>query len=78
MDNFTVTHVGHIASRFGRMKLPSEWEAIPHEKRPKYMFRSGFYRSYLPIPILQGYNDTLNSLEALVALALTKWLNKIQ
>jgi RecB family endonuclease NucS len=77
LDGFTVTHVGHIASGFGRMKLPSEWEAMPHEKRPKYMFRSRSYRSYLPIPIPKGYKNTSNKLEALTDLALTKWLKKV-
>lgn len=78
LDGSIVTHIGHIASGFGRMRLQSEWEAMPPEKRPKYMFRSGSYRSYLAIPIPQGYNDTPNTLEALVDLALTKWLHKIQ
>lgn len=78
LDGSTVTYVGHIASGFGRMKLPSEWEAMPHEKRPKYMFRSGSYRSYLPIPIPKGYKNTSNKLEALTDLALTKWLKKVQ
>ncbi|MEM6399807.1 MAG: recombinase RecB [Cyanobacteria bacterium P01_D01_bin.116] len=78
LDGSTVTHVGHIASGFGRMKLPSEWEAMPKEKRPKYMFRSRSYRSYLPISIFEGYKNTPSNLESLTDLALTKWLNKIQ
>lgn len=78
LDGSTVTHIGHIASGFGRMKLQSEWDAMPREKRPKHMFHSGSSKSFTPVPIPKGYNDTPNTLEALVDLALTKWLHKIQ
>jgi RecB family endonuclease NucS len=72
-----VTHVGHIPEGFGRMKLQPEWDAMPQEKRPKYMFHSGSSKSFTPVPIPQGYNNVSNSLESLVDLALTKWLARI-
>lgn len=37
-----------------------------------------FAANFTPVPIPKGYNDTPNNLEALVDLALTKWLHKIQ
>ncbi|NJN11524.1 MAG: recombinase RecB [Richelia sp. RM1_1_1] len=78
LDGSKVTHVGHITSGFGRMKLQWEWDAMPRDKRPKHMFHSGSPKSFTPVPIFQGYNNTPNTLEALVDLALTKWLHKIQ
>ena len=78
LDGSTVTYVGHIASGFGRMKLQLEWDAMPREKRPKHMFHSRSSKSFTPVPIPKGYNNTPNTLEALADLALTKWLKKIQ
>ena len=78
IDGCKVTHIGHIASGFGRMRLQSEWDAMPREKRPRYMFHSGSPKSFTPIPIPKGYKNTPNKLETLTDLALTKWLHKIQ
>jgi RecB family endonuclease NucS len=78
LDGSVVTHIGHIASGFGRMKLESEWSAMPREKRPRNMFHSLSSKSFSPIPISQGYKNTPNNLEALTDSALTKWLHKIQ
>jgi len=72
-----VIHVGHIPEDFGRMRLQSEWDAMPQEKRPKYIFHSGSSKSFTPVPIPQGYNNVSNSLDSLVDLALTKWLARI-
>jgi len=77
LDGSTVTYVGHIPEGFGRMKLQSEWDAMPREKRPKSMFHSGSSKSFTPVPIPQGYNNVSNTLESLVDLSLAKWLARI-
>ncbi len=77
LNGSTVTHVGHIPEGFGRMKLQSEWDAMPREKRPKSMFHSGSSKSFTPVPIPQGYNNVSNTLESLVDLSLEKWLARI-
>ena len=76
-DGEIVTHVGHISKGFGRMKLQSEWDAMPQEKQPKYMFHSAFPKSFTPVAISQGYKSVSNSLKSLVDLALTKWRARI-
>ncbi|MBD2255822.1 endonuclease NucS domain-containing protein [Nostoc parmelioides] len=38
IDSETVTHIGHVPEGFGRMRLQSEWDAMPRENRPKHMF----------------------------------------
>jgi RecB family endonuclease NucS len=76
-DGETVTHVGHVPEGFGRMRIQSEWDAMPQEKRPKRMFHNGSSKSLTPVPIPQGYNDVPNPLESLADLALTKWLSRI-
>ncbi|MBD2364680.1 DUF91 domain-containing protein [Anabaena minutissima FACHB-250] len=77
IDGETVTHVGHVPEGFGRMKLQSEWDAMPPEKRPKSMFHSGSSKSFTPVTIRQSYKNVSNSLESLADLALTKWLARI-
>jgi RecB family endonuclease NucS len=77
MDGASVTHIGHIPEGLGRMKLQPEWEAIPQEKRPKYMFHSLSSKSFTPVPIHRDYNNVSNALESLAAKALTKWLARI-
>lgn len=76
-DGQIVTHVGHVSQGFGRMKLQCEWDAMPPEKRPKYMFHSVSSKSFTPLSISQGYKNVSNSLESLVDLALTKWQSRI-
>ncbi|MEH2293013.1 hypothetical protein [Nostoc sp.] len=79
LDGSVVTHVGHVPEGFGKMKLQSEWDAMPREKRPgnyyhnKYLaFQSGIYNKFLQ----QDFQSTV-FLESLVDLALSKWLTKI-
>ncbi|YAF99057.1 MAG: endonuclease NucS domain-containing protein (plasmid) [Nodularia sp. CChRGM 3473] len=74
IDGETVTHIGHVPEGFGRMRLQSEWDAMPQEKRPKFMFHSGSSKSFTPVPIPKGYKNIPSTLESLVDLALTKWL----
>lgn len=77
IDGETVTHIGHVPEGFGRMRLQSEWDAMPQEKRSKSMFHSGSYKSFTPVAIPNSYNNASNSLESLADLALTKWLARI-
>ncbi|BBD63052.1 hypothetical protein NIES2109_59020 (plasmid) [Nostoc sp. HK-01] len=77
LEGEIVTHVGHVPEGFGRMKLQSEWDAMPREKRPGNLYWSLSHKSFIPVPIPQGYNDVSNSLESLADLALTKWLARI-
>lgn len=78
IDGATVTHVGHIPEGMGRMKLQHEWDAMPKDKRPKYMFHSGSSKSFTPVDIShREYKNVSNSLESLVSLALEKWLIRI-
>lgn len=76
-DDASVTDVGHVPEGFGRMKLQSEWDAVPREKRP-HLMQSLSYKSLIPVPInwYGNLRDTCkisNSLESLVDLALSKW-----
>ncbi|WP_414755632.1 endonuclease NucS domain-containing protein [Anabaena sp. CCY 9910] len=77
IDGETVTHVGHVPDGFGRMKLQSEWDAMPREKRPGNLYWSRSHKSFIPVTISKGYNNVPNTLESLADLALTKWLARI-
>lgn len=79
MDSAVVTHAGHIPEGFGRMKLQSEWEAMPREKRPGNLYWSRSYKSFSPVGI-NTYKELIpnpDSLESLADLALSKWLARI-
>jgi len=69
-DGETVTHMGHVTEGFGRMKLYSEWDAMPREKRPRSLRYNLSHKSLIPVP-------TNNPLPSLVDLALSKWLARI-
>ena len=53
-DGKTVSHVGHVAEGFGRMKLKSEWKQIPRSDWPRNFQESDSYNSLVPIEIT-GY-----------------------
>jgi RecB family endonuclease NucS len=75
-----VTHAGHISKGFGRMKLESEWDAMPREKRPLRLFHSCSHKSFSPVLVSNFYGKlTQNptSLESLAGLALQNWLNRL-
>jgi hypothetical protein len=77
-DGASVTDVGHVPEGLGKMKLQSQWDAVPREKRP-HLMQSLSYKSLIPVPInwYSNLRDTCkisNSLESLVDLALSKWL----
>ncbi|MHC5612377.1 MAG: endonuclease NucS domain-containing protein [Nostoc sp.] len=79
LDGSVVTHVGHVPEGMGKMKLESEWKAMPQEKRPgnyhhnKYSaFQAGTYNKFLQ----QDFQSTV-FLESLADLSLGKWLARI-
>lgn len=79
MDGAVVTHAGHIPQGMGRMRLESEWNDMPREKRPGNLYHSLSYKSFSPVSS-SIYKDLIpipNSLESLADLALGKWLARI-
>ncbi|RCJ20220.1 recombinase RecB [Nostoc sp. ATCC 43529] len=75
MDGAVVTYAGHIPEGFGRMRLQSEWDAMPREQRPRNLYWSLSYKSFSPVGI-NTYKELIpnpDSLESLVDLALSKW-----
>ncbi|MCW5318985.1 DUF91 domain-containing protein [Nostoc sp. KVJ3] len=77
-DGASVTDVGHVPEGLGKMKLQSQWDAVPREKRP-HLMQSLSYKSLIPVPInwysnLRDACKISNSLESLADLALSKWL----
>jgi RecB family endonuclease NucS len=79
IDGETITHIGHVPEGFGRMKLKSEWDAMPREQRPRNLSYSLSYKSFSPASssIYKALIPIPSSLECLVDLALTKWLPRI-
>ncbi|WP_191760981.1 hypothetical protein [Komarekiella delphini-convector] len=51
MDRAVVTYAGHIPEGFGRMRLQSEWDAMPREQRPRNLYWSLSYKSFSPVGI---------------------------
>jgi RecB family endonuclease NucS len=79
LNGAAVTHVGHVPAGVGKMKLPSEWDATPLEKKP----RNYYHNKYTPFHA-QIYNRLLQNefkstvfLESLVELARFIWLTRI-
>lgn len=76
----TISHVGHVPERFGKMKTKAEWEQVPLEKR-RYLKDNLSSRSHFPCEV-EGYLECRNSSEmpdfweALSDLAIKKWLEK--
>lgn len=54
IDGKDVSHVGHVAEGFGKMKPWSEWEKIPESERPRNFSESRCHNSLVPIKI-DGY-----------------------
>ena len=77
INNGNVQNAGHVSEGFGRMKLESEWDAMPREKRPSGLIHSLSYKSFSPVDITMYYNtltDNPTSLESLADVALQTWL----
>jgi len=74
MDGSSVTHAGHVPEGMGRMKLQSEWEAMPREQRPGNLYHGFSYKSFSPVGIYiyEKLIQNPNSLESLTDLALNK------
>lgn len=60
MDGAVVTYAGHIPEGFGRMRLQSEWDAMPREKRPRNLYWSLSYKSFSPVSI-NTYKELITS-----------------
>ncbi len=79
LEGNIVSFAGHVSQGFGKMKLESEWKAMPKEKRPG----NYYHNKYSPIhagvynKIMQQNFQNAVALESLVDLALNKWLNKV-
>lgn len=79
LNGFIVTDVGHVPEGIGKMKLQSEWDAMPREKRPGNYYHNKYLacNAIVYSKYLQPNLENIVSLEALVDLALTKWLQRI-
>lgn len=79
-----MTHVGHVVTGLGKMRLEKEWQAIPKAQWPR---RSLIYnlshRSNVPVEvagysrIALGIESSADYLETCVSIALQKWLEKL-
>jgi RecB family endonuclease NucS len=74
-----VTYVGHIPEGMGKMKLPSEWLAMPKEKRPGNYYHNKYspFGGKIYKKFLQNSDTDIITLDLLADLALTKWLARI-
>lgn len=79
-DGQTISHVGHVADGFGRMKTNAEWEQMPREKRP-HLLHSLSSKSHTPVEV-EGYlhcrhvEEKPDFWNALATLAIEKWLER--
>lgn len=79
LDGSVVTHVGHVPEGMGKMKLESEWKAMPQDKRPGNYYHNKYSAIHAGIynKFLQQEFQSAVFLESLVDLALSKWLARI-
>jgi RecB family endonuclease NucS len=79
LNGFIVTDVGHVPEGMGKMKLQSEWDAMPREKRPGNYYHNKYLacNAIVYSKYLQPNLENVVSLESLVDLALAKWLQRI-
>jgi RecB family endonuclease NucS len=81
LNGTTISHVGHIAKGLGKMRLQSEWEQLPREKRPKSLLMGLSYKSNTPVEIktyLRCHNEVPQPdyWKALGDMALAAWDEK--
>ena len=80
-DGTTISHVGHVPESFGRMRLESEWNQLPPEKRPKGLIWNMSSRSHTPTEV-EGYlgyqqnEEKPNFWDVLTNLAIETWLDR--
>ncbi|MEO0374488.1 MAG: recombinase RecB [Cyanobacteria bacterium P01_A01_bin.17] len=79
-----VTHVGHVPSGLGKMRLEAEWNALPKSKWPrKSLIDSLSSNSMTPVRAKRFYLSKTESadidirLSEFVSVALQKWLEKL-
>ena len=86
--NGVVTHVGHVPSGWGKMRLETEWSALPKSKWPrKSLYQSLSSDSMTPVYAQRFYRSVIEpnhdntqqgiQLDKLVSVALQKWLIKL-
>lgn len=84
MTGETATHVGHVPSGLGKMRLEEEWRALPKSKWPRQnLIWSLSANSMTPVLVgkfrpvdIASQQDTI-PLSDFVSLSLQKWLEKI-
>ena len=91
-DGETITHVGHVAEGLGKMKLESEWQQMPADKRPKSMQQGVSSRSHTPVSVedylrfpesvkqFLGHPENVevqDRWELLADLAIEQWLKRL-
>lgn len=79
-----LTHVGHVVTGLGKMRLEDEWKAVPKNRWPRRsLLHNLSHRSHTPVPaagyarLALGIESSTNYLEACVSTALQKWLAKL-
>lgn len=84
MSDGIVMHVGHVPSGWGKMRLKTEWDALPKSKWPRRaLYESLSSDSMTPIPVGRFHppgvepNHGKVLLNEFVSVALQKWLNKL-
>ena len=84
LNDGSLTHVGHVSTGLGKMRLKEEWEAIPSSRWPRRTLLNNLsHRSHIPIAI-KGYARLSLGVErsddylgACVSLALQTWLGRL-
>jgi RecB family endonuclease NucS len=77
-----ISHLGHIAEGFGKMKLLSEWSRQSPSKLPKCLHEGQSHKSHTPVGI-EVYmrsskdSDRLDYWDFLSNLAVEKWFEKL-
>ena len=80
----SLTHVGHVATGLGKMRLKQEWEAIPKTRWPRQaLLHNLSHRSHTPVEVAGYARSTLGAPlsrigEILVAKAETLYWQQFQ
>ncbi|MEM6452000.1 MAG: recombinase RecB [Cyanobacteria bacterium P01_D01_bin.105] len=84
LNDGKMTHVGHVMTGLGKMRLEEEWKAVPKSQWPRQALTYSLtYRSHSPVAvagyarIALGIESSIDYLETCVSIALQKWLEKL-
>jgi RecB family endonuclease NucS len=79
-----VTHIGHVPTGLGKMRLPEEWNALPKSKWPRQALYEGLSsNSMTPVYARRFYQSDIDpsqgdiQLNEFVSVTLQKWLEKL-